>query len=253
MADTRTIALFGKGGVGKTSISALMVHELARRKAGRILAIDADPAVGLATALGVGVDKTIDDIRKGLIDRLKDGGGDKSETINLLDYEVFDALVEHDGFSFLAIGRPEDEGCYCRVNYLLKDILHELADNFDVVVIDAEAGIEQINRRVMKTVENLVLISDTSAKGVHVAETIAHVAGDNDAVDYERLGLVLNRVRTSEEVDKIASRTDLPLFGWLGEDDQIREYDFEGRALTELPEDAPTKQLVAGILDALEF
>ena len=121
-------------------------------------------------------------------DSLQESGKGESqgsrETLKLLDYEVFDALEERDGYALLAIGRPEDEGCFCKVNNLLKDIIGDLAGRFDIVLIDGEAGIEQINRRVMKTVDHLVLVSDTSVKGLGVANTIAHVANEKKAVDF---------------------------------------------------------------------
>ncbi len=254
VSETRTIAFFGKGGVGKTSLCALMVKALAHRGVGRILAIDADPAAGLAFALGVEVIKTIDDIRRDLVARLQEGlGDDRSATLHLLEYEVFEALTEEDGVAFLSIGRPEDEGCYCRVNYLLRDILRDLAGNFDIVLIDGEAGIEQINRRVMKTVDHLVLVTDTSARGLNVTRTIAHVARDNRAVDYRQMGLVVNRAREWGEVEALCTQTDLPLVGWVPEDEWIRSFDFQGRALSGLPEESPARAVVDGILETLGF
>jgi CO dehydrogenase maturation factor len=250
---TKVIALCGKGGVGKTSISALMVSKLAKRGNAKILAIDADPAIGLATALGVTVQKTVNDIRKGLIARLKKGESQgNKETLALLDYEIFDALEESDGFALLAIGRPEDEGCFCRVNSLLKDIIYDLAGKFDIVIIDGEAGVEQINRRVMKTVDHLVLVSDTSAKGVGVANTIAHVATDNKAVDFRSMGLVINRVRSENEVDDIRGRTNLDIYGWIGEDDLIRDFDFKGKSLTEIPDESPMLGVIAEVLEKMK-
>ncbi|MCP3951793.1 MAG: AAA family ATPase, partial [Desulfobacterales bacterium] len=152
------LAVCGKGGVGKTSLSALIVRLLSEDPANRILAIDADPAVGLSFPLGITVQKTVDDIRNELITRLESGATtDRKELIRSLDYELFNALEEKENIAFLAIGRPEGDGCYCRVNALLKDIIREIAVNFDYVIIDAEAGIEQINRRVMGMVTHLVL------------------------------------------------------------------------------------------------
>lgn len=250
--ETMIIAVCGKGGVGKTSVSALMVKLLAASRDQKILAIDADPAVGLATSLGISVKKTVDDIRKALVTDIRKGesqGG--REMLNLLDYEIFSAMEERDGFALLAIGRPEDEGCFCRVNNLLKDIIADLAARFDIVIIDGEAGIEQINRRVMKTVDCLVLVSDTSAKGIGVAHAIAHVARDNGAVDFKRLGLVLNRVRDEDEVEDVSTRTSLPLFGWIREDDVIREYDFRGKPLTGMPDTSPALAAITGILEEI--
>jgi CO dehydrogenase maturation factor len=252
MADTKILALCGKGGVGKTSVAALMVKLLACGNERKILAIDADPAVGLALALGITVKKTVDDIRKGLIADIRKGepqGG--RETLKLLDYEVFDALHEHDGYALLAIGRPEDEGCFCKVNNLLKDIIGDLTGKFDIVLIDGEAGIEQINRRVMKTVDHLVLVSDTSVKGLGVANTIMQVANEKKAVDFKSMGLVLNRVRDLSEVDDIRGRTDLEIYGWLDDDDLIRSFDFRGEPLTGMPDTSPALLKVAHILEKI--
>ena len=254
MNKRETLAVCGKGGVGKTSFSALVVKNLVRNRGGKILAIDADPAVGLASALGVKVTKSVDDIRKDLITQVKDGQKqDSRDTLNMLDYEIFNALEEADGFALLAIGRPEDEGCYCRVNSLLKDIISDLADRFDYVLIDGEAGIEQINRRVMKTVDHLILISDTSAKGVNVAQTIYDVANSNHAVDFSSIGMVLNRVRNEEEVRQISSRIPFELFGWIPEDDLIREFDFRASPLLELPDDSSANMVVSSILEKLRL
>jgi CO dehydrogenase maturation factor len=251
---TTTFAMCGKGGVGKTTLSALMVRHLAKKREKKILAIDADPSGGLASALGVKVAKSVDDIRKDLIHTIKQGrGGDSKDTLNMLDYEIFDALEEAEGFALLAIGRPEDEGCYCKVNALLKDIISDLAGSFDYVLIDGEAGIEQINRRVMKTVDHMILVSDTSAKGISVVETIHEVATINNAVDCSRIVLVLNRVRSEKEVREISKRVPFELVGWIPEDDLIRDFDFEGRSLFELPPSSPAKENVAGILETLGF
>ena len=116
------IAVCGKGGVGKTSISAMIVRALLRHPENRILAIDADPAVGLAAALGVDAARTVDDVRNDLISRMEGGGGaDKAEMLAMLDYDMLSVLEESKNLAFLAIGRPEKEGCYCRINQLLRE------------------------------------------------------------------------------------------------------------------------------------
>ncbi|MGA2782901.1 MAG: AAA family ATPase [Smithella sp.] len=251
---TKTIALCGKGGVGKTSVSALMIKNLAQRKNLKVLAIDADPSVGLCTALGVQIKKTVDDIRNDLINSIKKGENqDKATTLNMLDYELFDALTEYDNIGLLAIGRPESEGCFCKVNSLLKDIIQDLAKNFDVVLIDGEAGVEQINRRVMKTVDHLIMISDTSAKGVNVAITIKHLAQDNKAVDYKSMGMILNRVRDESEVSNIKKNLPIQLLGWLPENDLIREFDFQGRSFLDFPDSAEACKTVKQIIQDLQI
>ena len=251
---TRIIAVCGKGGVGKTSFSAMMIRQLARLEGKKILAIDADPAVGLATALEMPVRRTVDDIRKALIGDLR--GGKSKEGKNLLaqlDYELFEALEQNGHVALLAIGRPEDEGCFCKVNNLLKEIIGDIARKFDYVVIDGEAGVEQINRRVMKQVDHLILVSDTSVKGINVVNTIAGVADQNRAVDFKSMGLVLNRIRDAGNVDEIRKRTSLEVYGWIADDDLIRDYDFRGKALTAIPEDSPALQVVSSILEKMRL
>ncbi len=235
LEKTKIIAVCGKGGVGKTSISAAMTKILIDNGGQKVLAIDADPAVGLAISLGVQVRKSIDDIRNDLIGRVQKGeGGDREEVITRLDYEVFDAIEEQHGLAFLAIGRPEKEGCYCQVNSLLKDIMASIASSFDYVIIDGEAGVEQINRRVMERVSHLILVSDTSAKGLHVAQTIKAVS--DKAIAYQKAGLILNRIRSEEEKDRLSIMPELNCQGWIPEDDVIRSFDIEGRSILEIPD-----------------
>ncbi len=241
---TCIIAVCGKGGVGKTSISAMIVRELLRDSDKKVLAIDADPAVGLAPALGVSAGKTVDDVRNDLIRRVENGhAGSKEDMLAMLDYEMFSALEEKRNLAFLAIGRPEKEGCYCQVNHILKEIIGSMAENFDYVVIDGEAGIEQVNRRVMEKVTHLVLVSDTSARGLNVARTIKEVSGY--AVPYEYAGLVLNRVRGEAELAHIRVPEELPLLGWVPDDDVIRMADMAGTSLLEVADCAATQALRA--------
>lgn len=234
------IAMCGKGGVGKTSLSAMIVKILLENPANKVLAIDADPAIGLSTALGIEVTKTVDDIRTDLIQRVESRKNeDKADMLSRLDYEMFSALEETNNLAFLAIGRPETEGCYCQVNHILKDIIGAMADNFDYVVIDGEAGVEQVNRRVMEKVSHLILVSDASAKGLNVAKTIKEVS--DTAVGYEKVGLILNRVRGEEELEKLAIPAELDCLGWIPEDDTIRTFDIDGRSILETP-DCPAIQ-----------
>ena len=176
--NAAVIALAGKGGVGKTSISAAIVKLLVQAYPDKkILAIDADPAVGLATALGIEVPMTVDDIRKEIVQAASDGQARAAiELLGDARYRIFDALTETKGFAFLAVGRPESAGCYCKVNAYLKEVISVLSDAFDYVVIDGEAGIEQINRRVMEKVTHLLLVTDASKKGIQVISSIKQVA-----------------------------------------------------------------------------
>ena len=245
---TKILAVAGKGGVGKTSIAATIVRILVEAYPDKkILAIDADPAVGLSTALGIEVETTIDDIRRAVVAAAEEG--DKKSAIVLLGearYRIFDALVETDGFSFIAIGRPEAAGCYCKINTYLKEVISILSENFDYVVIDGEAGIEQINRRVMEKVTHLLLITDASRKGTQVVQTIRRVA--DELVMYEKLGLIANRL-PSLETGKLLEMGDLPVLACIPADGTLAEFDLKGENVFYLPTDAA---IVQGTAEALQ-
>ncbi|MFZ5569752.1 MAG: AAA family ATPase [Thermodesulfobacteriota bacterium] len=229
------IAVCGKGGVGKTSISAVMTRILSGHENNKVLAVDADPAAGLAGALGFTAARTVDQIRSELIERIRqNAGGDRGEIIARMDYEVLEALEEDRNIAFLAIGRPELEGCYCQVNRFLKEIIAAVAAGFDFVVIDGEAGVEQINRRVMETVTHLVLVSDASVRGLRVAETILGMAAK--AVAHEKSGLILNRLRGPSERERLRIPAAAGILGWIPEDDTVRNFDIAGRNFLELPD-----------------
>lgn len=247
MSKTKMIALAGKGGVGKTSLAAAMVKTLVQEHPDKkILAIDADPAVGLSTALGVEVTETIDNIRKAVVASVEQG--DTRGAMELLsesECRIYDALVECDGFAFIAVGRPESAGCYCKINTYLKAVIQILADNFDYVVIDGEAGIEQVNRRVMEKVTHLVLVTDASRKGTQVVQTIRRVA--DELVMYEKIGVIANRL-PSREVCDILDIGDLPLLAGIEADPRLAQADLTGQSVLELPGDTP---LVQGAAQAL--
>ncbi len=237
MSKPVILAFCGKGGVGKTSISALSVRLLHEKyPSKKILAIDADPAIGLATALGVNSSSTVDDIRKLFIEHAESGETKAAlEILSEAKYQIFDALVEMDNISFLAIGRPEASGCYCKVNAYLKEVISLLANNFDYVVIDGEAGIEQVNRRVMEKVTHLVLVSDASKKGIEVTKTIKKVA--KELVMYETDGLILNRVNETVDVNKLNLES-LNLLSVIPDDKEMMLSDVEGNSVFSLNEDA---------------
>lgn len=244
----KIIAVAGKGGVGKTSISATIVKLLVNKYPDkRILAIDADPAVGLSTALGIDVKMTIDDIRKEIVSTVEDG--QTKAAIELLGdarYKIFDALVEADGFAFIAVGRPESAGCYCKINSYLKEVISLISNDFDYVIIDGEAGIEQINRRVMEKVTHLLLVTDASKKGTQVISTIKNVA--DELVMYEKIGAVVNRI-PDESVIQYIDIKDVPVLSYIPSDSNLAVFDIEGKNIMQLPQKS---NIVKGVNEALK-
>lgn len=244
----KIIAVAGKGGVGKTSVSATIVKLLVEKYPDKkILAIDADPAVGLSTALGIDVKMTIDDIRKEIVSTVEDG--QTKAAIELLGdarYKIFDALVETDGFAFIAVGRPESAGCYCKINSYLKEVISLISNDFDYVIIDGEAGIEQINRRVMEKVTHLLLITDASKKGTQVISTIKSVA--DELVMYEKIGAIVNRI-PDESIIKYIDTQGIPVLSYISSDSNLAVFDIEGKNIIKLPEGS---NIVRGVTEALE-
>ena len=236
MDHAAVIALTGKGGVGKTSLSAAIVRVLTQaHPEAKILAIDADPAIGLSVALGVEVKETLDEIRLRVAKDVTEGLQDTQDILAEAKFRIFEAMQEQKGFAFLAIGRPEAAGCYCAINTYLRQVISLLVNEFDYVVIDGEAGIEQINRRVMEKVTHLLCVSDQSRKGIQIISTIKQVSDTLVAADW--VGAVLNRVLLPERIteEEIGG---VPLVAVIPPDPAHAENDIEGRSVFELPEDS---------------
>lgn len=242
------IAVAGKGGVGKTSISAMIVRQLVKDHPDkRILAIDADPAIGLETSLGVSVSITVDDIRKEIV-AAGEGDTEKKRAIELLGesrYRLLDAMVEKEGFAFLAIGRPEASGCYCSVNSYLREIISAWSESFDYVVIDGEAGVEQINRRVMEKVTHLILVTDPCKRGMKVIQTIKGVA--QELTMYQKCGAIINRFN-DDNLKQYLDLGDVDVLAYIPDDPELALADVQGKTVMDLPDDC---KLALGVRHAL--
>lgn len=249
MDTVKTIAVTGKGGTGKTMLTTLMLKVLARHGGLKVLAIDADSASSLPYTLGIDVKTTVSAMRHEII------GRKQLEDKPLR--EVMRGILEHgDGFDLLTMGRPEEPGCYCAVNDLLKYGIDALIDDYDVVIIDGEAGPEQLNRRVLSNIDLLLVMSDVSLRSLKTAQTIIHVSEESESVSVTRARLVLNRFREDEAAARdIEQRYGVKVAACLPDDRQANEYDREGKPLLELPDDSPmvvrTEQLLAELVPAL--
>jgi len=163
---------------------------------------------------------------------------------------AFEALIETDDFALLAMGRTETLGCYCPVNDLLRGAIEALSKSFDTIIIDGEAGLEQINRQVMRGVDTLIIVSDATSRGIQTAALIKKMVRDEKVIQCEKMGLVFNRVQGNEELlKKSAQEIGLELFGYIPQDESIAYHDLVGRPLTELPEMSPGLAAVRYIVE----
>ncbi len=251
MHKASVIALTGKGGVGKTSLSAAIVRVLTEaHPEAKILAIDADPAIGLSVALGVDVKETLDEIRLRVAKDVTEGLQDTQDILAEAKFRIFEAMQEQKGFAFLAIGRPEAAGCYCAINTYLRQVISLLVNEFDYVVIDGEAGIEQINRRVMEKVTHLLCVSDQSRKGIQIISTIKEVSDSLVAAD--KVGAVLNRVLLPERITE-TEIGGVPLVAVIPPDPAHAENDIEGKSVFDLPDDSTILAGARQILTKMEI
>lgn len=237
--NTRLVAVCGKGGTGKTVFTAIMARVLVdSAKASKLLLIDADPAMNLPSILGVNAKRTMGQIREEIITTARRGSeSEKGQLGDMLDYMVLEALNEMDNFALLAMGRTETLGCFCPVNDLLRGTIETLSKNFDTILIDGEAGLEQLNRQVMRRVDTLIIVSDATSRGLRTATLIKGMVENDGVIQCEKMGLVFNRVQGSEDIlRELAQEIGLEVFGYIPHDENIAYHDLLGKPVTELPE-----------------
>jgi CO dehydrogenase maturation factor len=248
---TTTIAVAGKGGTGKTTISALVIDYLSRNKKGTVLAIDADPSTNLNLALGVPLDDTVGDVREETATAV--GGGAAMAGMSkwdYLDFRINEALVEERAFDLLAMGRPEGPGCYCAANNILRTSVDRLSDAYDYVVIDNEAGLEHLSRRTTQDVDILLIVSDPSLRGLIAAARVAELV-DELKTTVDKIYLIVNRVNGDtlpEPLMKVIEENDLKLVGLIPADPAVNELDGLGEPIVKLPGDALSRRSLETIL-----
>lgn len=256
---TITIALAGKGGVGKTTIAGMVIKYLVQNKPGPVLAIDADPSSNLNMVLGLDLDWTVGDIREDMLAQVKSslvaggaamgalpGGVSKRD---YLDHKIRSSLAEGEAFDLIAMGRSEGTGCYCAVNHNLREVIDSISKNYRYIVIDNEAGMEHLSRRTTRDVQHLLVVSDPTQRGIVAAERISSFRNELD-IRIERAYLIINRLPGAlpPAIDTEIGKLDIPLLGTIPADDELTSFEFSGKPLVELGNESPVYQAVAGML-----
>ena len=255
---THTIAVAGKGGVGKTTTCGMIVEYLAKGGKGPILVVDADANSNLNEVLGVEIETTLGDIREEMAraELMKESpiphGMTKAEYAEM---KFSSALIEEDDYDMLVMGRTQGAGCYCYVNGVLKSQIDKYYGNYRYMVIDNEAGLEHISRGTLPHVDTLLLISDCSRRGIQAVARIAEMVRDLDLKPGE-MKLIVNRApggKLNEAVKEEIEKHGLELIGVLPQDETVYEYDCEGKPSAKVPEDNPVKTALNSIMAQLNL
>lgn len=229
-----TIAVAGKGGTGKTTLAGLIVARLLQEGEGPILAVDADPNTNLGELLGLKVETTVGGLQAETLKKIHDlPAGVPLD--RYMEYELHQALVEGEGIDLLVMGRGEGAGCYCVVNHILRRYLDSIQGNYPYVILDNEAGMEHLSRRVPQGVDLLLIVSDANPVAIRSAARIDALA-DALELKIQKRYLVLNNLQGNvpEQVSEEIARAGLEVLGEIPHDETIAALNLEGRPLSEL-------------------
>jgi len=221
------IAVSGKGGTGKTLTSSLLIRHFSKKSP--VLAIDADPDSNLPEALGVEIERTIGDIRETIT----------GEGVGAFEGKIQEILIEERDFDLFVMGRPEQEGCYCVLNNILRVAIDALSKNYDLTIIDCEAGLEHLSRRTTRNVDLMIVVTDATKKGILTAKRVKEIA-DELNIKFKKIRVIANRVAPElrGEMEKALEEAELDVIGFMPHDPIIAEYDLKGKPVFELPEGA---------------
>ena len=235
---SKVIAMAGKGGVGKTTVSALVTRYFARNNISPLLAIDADPNSNLGETLGLDIQKTVGDIRE---DFMKDPQGVPSgmDKIVYLEMLMNQVLIEQKTFDLLVMGRQEGQGCYCMVNNILNRFADELEGNYKYLLVDNEAGMEHLSRRTSGKVDMLLMVTDYALRGLRAVGRINEMLG-NLKLEVAHKALIVNRAPkelSQAFLNEVAS-IGVPIIATIPDDNNLLEFDMERRSILELGDDS---------------
>ena len=254
---THTIAVAGKGGVGKTTVCGMLIDALIKDGKGPLLVVDADANSNLNEVLGVEVETTLGAVREEIAQaELRGDVIPKNMTkADYAEYRFNSALIEEDDFDMLVMGRTQGKGCYCFVNGILKTQVDKYVGNYRYTVIDNEAGMEHIARGTLPHVDTLLLVSDCSRRGIQAVGRIAEMVKELN-LKPTTMRLIVNRAPNgvlSEGVKEEIAAQKLDLLGVLPQDEAVYEADCDGRPSSKIPDSSPMKQALHALLKQLSL
>jgi CO dehydrogenase maturation factor len=247
------VAFTGKGGVGKTTIAALAVQWLVSHGRTPVLAIDADSNANLHELLGITFHATIGGIREETRSAVNDDPAlSKQERLSML---VQKALVESNGYDFLAMGRPEGPGCYCYANNVLRDSIARLSSSYPYLVVDCEAGLEHVSRRTLLSIDWLITVSDQSLRGLRTAMRIDQLLQEMKTRVVHRALLInrasRNRALVTPEQSAVLKDSGFEWIMALPEDPAVAAMDAQGKTVRVLPAGGLIGKAMDGIMERI--
>ncbi len=250
MRQKLVVSISGKGGTGKTTITTLLLRTLLTHTKHALLVVDADPVMNLPAMLNIDIETSVGDAASQLRQDIDAGTiPAASSKQDRLESEVYESLVEGDKFDLLAMGRTEGEGCYCFVNRVLTQILDTITANYDVTLLDMDAGLEHLSRRTDRNVDVLIIVIDTSKMAFDAAVRIRDLSKEVH-IDFKRIWVIANRFpqklidESAEDLERRLNDVGLELAGIVPADDDIVAYNLKGQSLLELPENHPAVKAV---------
>jgi CO dehydrogenase maturation factor len=253
MREHLVISVAGKGGVGKTTTTALLTRIVTEKTKRSLLVVDADPVLNLPRALGVEVPDTVGSIATRLRKSIDDGAISGAVTKqDVLEGEIFEALIEGEKFDFLAMGRTEGEGCYCFVNRLLTQILDRLSQNYEITLLDMSAGLEHLSRRTNRNVDILIIVVDASRAAYEAALRIRDLAKEVH-IEFKKIVVIGNRFLPGMEEDLRGKLEEegLQLIGMIPNDDELSKANYQGTSLMEISSSSSGVSAVDSIAEKL--
>jgi len=249
-----TIAVAGKGGVGKTTTCGMLIDYLCKKGNGPVLVVDADANSNLNEVLGVEVETSLGAIREEMANAELKGTIPKGMTkADYADFKFNSAIIEEDDFDMLVMGRTQGKGCYCYVNGVLKTQVDKYAKNYSYIVMDNEAGLEHVARGTLPHVDTMLLISDCSRRGIQAVARIAEMIREMN-LNPARMGLIVNRAPEGKLDDGVKAEIEkhgLTLLGVLPHSEAVYRCDCDGEPSSKLPDSEPVKTALKGIMQSI--